>query len=324
MALHSLSLCAGIAGLDLGVDLACRALGSEARTVCYVERGIEAAEILAARIAEGSLAEACIYSELESFDGRAWRGKVHCLTAGLPCQPYSVAGRRRGEGDDRYIWPEFFRILNEVRPALVFLENVPAFLTWFRPVGEELSSLGYRFEAGIYSAEEVGASHRRERFFCLAHCDHRQRGEAPEICPRGLPTPDGGRALGDAGSERPERQEQFGEIRGVVLVQPSSELPDPEGLQREGEQRREPNGSRPSFPPSPTDPGWRDIIREHPEFEPAVCRVADGPAPWLDRVIEERPARLQTLGNAVVPLTAAVAFVRLWGELMRTQGSLCS
>ena len=156
-------------GLDLAVGLAVP--GS--RSVLYVEAEASAAAILAARMADGSLAPAAVWSDLGTFDGRPWRGVVDCLIAGLPCQPYSTAGKQRGHDDERAIWPEFMRVVGEVRPALVFLENVPAFLRFFQPVGERLSELGYRYQAGIFSAAEVGASHLRERFFCLAYAGQR-------------------------------------------------------------------------------------------------------------------------------------------------------
>jgi DNA (cytosine-5)-methyltransferase 1 len=159
-----LSICAGIGGLDLGIRIAV----PDARTVCYVEREAFAIAILAARMADDSLDEAPVWADLGTFDGKPWRGVVDCIAAGLPCQPYSVAGQRRGDKDERYIWPDFFRIVSEVQPAVVFLENVPGFIAWFRPVGEELCRLGYELEAGLFSAAEVGASHQRERLFVLA------------------------------------------------------------------------------------------------------------------------------------------------------------
>lgn len=102
---------------------------------------------------------------------------VDAVIAGLPCQPFSVAGAQRGHDDERAIWPVAFDIIEQVRPALVFLENVPGQLKFFQPVGERLCSMGFRFEAGLFSAEEVGASQKRERFFVLAvsRCNERWR-----------------------------------------------------------------------------------------------------------------------------------------------------
>jgi len=173
VAINTISVCAGVGMLDTAFGI----IGGF-RTVCYIEREAYAASRLVALMEAGCLDAAPVWSDLGTFDGRPWRGKVDCIAGGLPCQPYSVAGKRIGN-DDHRSWgvgdgpiPNFLRIVSEVRPALVFIENVPAFVTggFFRPVGEELSAMGYRIERPIFvAAEDVGASHRRERVFILAH-----------------------------------------------------------------------------------------------------------------------------------------------------------
>jgi len=173
-----LDVCAGGGMLGVGLSIAIPGL----RTVGYVEREAYAASLLVARMEDQALDLAPIWSDLETFEGAAWRGLVDIISAGLPCQPYSTAGKRKGDDDERAIWPEFTRIVAEVRPAMVFLENVPAFVTGghFRRPGEELSRLGYRVEAPLFiRASSVGASHRRERVFILAHAanDNRRPGE---------------------------------------------------------------------------------------------------------------------------------------------------
>lgn len=164
--LNVLSLCSGYGGIDLGLRLAV----PNARTICYVEREITAAQILAARFADGTLDEAPIWTDLRTFGGHPWRRVVDCLCAGYPCQPFSVAGKQRGAKDPRHLWPHVARIIGEVQPALVFLENVDAHLRiGFREVARELRSMGYQGEAGVFSAEEVGAPHLRKRLFVLAY-----------------------------------------------------------------------------------------------------------------------------------------------------------
>ena len=92
-----LSLCSGIGGLDLGVSGAI----PNARTVCYVEREISCCKILAARMRDGCLDDAPIWTDIDTFDGRPWRGVVDCIVAGIPCQGNSLAGNRRLEADPR-------------------------------------------------------------------------------------------------------------------------------------------------------------------------------------------------------------------------------
>lgn len=169
MALHTLSICTGgTAGLELGLHIAC----GEILPVCYVEREATAVQTLVARMEEGALPAAPIWSDLSTFPGKPLRGLVDAISAGLPCQPYSVAGKRKGHSDERAIWPEFIRVVGEVLPELVFLENVPEFLKHFRIVGDKLQGLGYVVEEPLFlAASDVGASHRRLRIFILAYLE---------------------------------------------------------------------------------------------------------------------------------------------------------
>lgn len=161
-----LSLCVGAGGLDLGLKLAERT----ARVVGYVEIEAYCCEILATQMEAGYLDEAPVWTDLRTFSGRPWRGKVDCITAGYPCQPFSVAGRQRAEKDPRHLWPEVRRIVEEVQPRCCFFENVPGHLRLgFEQVHDDLYRLGYRVKAGLFSAEEVGAPHKRERLFILAY-----------------------------------------------------------------------------------------------------------------------------------------------------------
>ena len=160
------------------LDGAIRIAIPSAVTVCYVEHEIFAASILAARMEDKVLDEAPIWSELGTFDGRPWREIVDIVTASPPCQPYSLAGKKQGNNDSRS-WgdgggplPHALRIISECRPALVFLENVPAWVRggWFLQFGDELSRLGYEIEDPLFiAASDVGASHERERVFILCH-----------------------------------------------------------------------------------------------------------------------------------------------------------
>lgn len=161
-----LSLCAGVGGLDLGLRVA----QPNARTVCFVEIEAYAAAILATRMEQDDLDQAPVWTDLRTFDGTPWRGLVDCITAGYPCQPFSVAGKQLGDKDPRHLWPDVFRVVREIDPPLCFFENVPGHLRLgFQQVHDDLRSLGYRVKAGLFSAEEVGASHKRERLFILAY-----------------------------------------------------------------------------------------------------------------------------------------------------------
>ncbi len=160
-----LSLCAGAGGIDLGLTIACPGY----RTVCYVEREAYAAATLVARMEDAALDKAPVWDDVASFDGRPWRGTVDILTGGYPCQPFSIAGQRKGAEDPRHLWPHFARIISECQPEWVFLENVANHLNLgYREVRGELEELGYGVTEGLFTAAEVGAPHKRQRLFILA------------------------------------------------------------------------------------------------------------------------------------------------------------
>lgn len=163
----ALSICSGIAGLDLATGVV---FGS--RGVCYLEREAACVELLASRMEEGWLDSAPVWTDARTFDGRPWRGRVDLITAGYPCQPFSFAGKGLAEADPRHLWPDIKRIVGEVQPAVVVLENVQGHLKrGFRTVLGDLDELGFDAEWGVYTAAEAGLPHRRKRIFVLAYAD---------------------------------------------------------------------------------------------------------------------------------------------------------
>jgi len=139
--------------------------------VCYVEHNDYAIGILKARIRDGYLHDAPIWDDVFTFDGRPWAGLVDVLTAGFPCQPFSVAGKGLAENDPRNGWPATIRIIREVRPRYCLLENVPGLISkpYFGTILGELSEAGYDFTWDCISAAEIGANHKRERLWIVAH-----------------------------------------------------------------------------------------------------------------------------------------------------------
>lgn len=170
-----LSLCSGVGMLDAGLTIATGAV-----PVCFCEREAFAASVLVARMADKAMGAAPVWDDLTTFDGEPWRGVVDCITAGFPCQPWSVAGAGRGTADDRWIWPDIVRIIGEVRPSTVFLENTPGLLQGGKGQPEsgaelcisDLATLGFDAAWGVFSAEAVGASHLRKRVFIVAHAEN--------------------------------------------------------------------------------------------------------------------------------------------------------
>ena len=166
---RTLSLCTGIGGLDLGVDAGLARVGcGGARPVCLVEGEAYAAATLVKAMSKGWLDQAPIWSDVRTFDALPWRGRVDGVVGGFPCQPFSVAGKMRREHDERHLWPAIRDILAVLEPHWCFFENVSALLSGGgHTVLGELQALGFRTAASLWTAQEVGAPHKRERLFIL-------------------------------------------------------------------------------------------------------------------------------------------------------------
>ena len=110
-----------------------------------------------------------IENDIRTFDGRPFRGRINVLCGGLPCQPFSVAGKQQGDKDERFLWPELLRVINEVRPDVCLLENVPNLrnIAADRILGD-LETAGYTAGAFVVGADDIGASHRRKRVWIVA------------------------------------------------------------------------------------------------------------------------------------------------------------
>lgn len=169
VALHSfnvLSLCSGVGGFELGLRLA----SVPHRVVCYVEGEAYCVGVLRARMEEGLLDEAPVWSDIRTFVARPWCEAVDLVTAGFPCQPFSSAGKKRGTDDPRHIWPSIARIIRECEPRAVFLENVQR--EAFREPWRDLQEMGFEVPPLVcVSAAELGAAHQRRRYFLLAYAD---------------------------------------------------------------------------------------------------------------------------------------------------------
>lgn len=161
-----LSLCTGIRGIERGIE---RAIQGRCNVAAYVEIESFIIENLLAGMESGILAPSPIWSDLKTFPWERFHGKIHGIIGGYPCQPFSVAGNQLGEEDPRHLWPYIKNGIRAIRPIWCFFENVGGHLNiGYETVRRELQELGYRVEEGIFSAEEVGAPHKRERIFILA------------------------------------------------------------------------------------------------------------------------------------------------------------
>lgn len=160
-----LSLCTGIGGIERGLK---RAIGP-IRTVAYVEIEAFIIENLLVGMEAGLVDAAPIWANLKTFPAQEFRGAVDGIIGGYPCQPFSTAGNRRGADDPRHLWPYIRKSIEAIRPVWCLFENVAGHLSLgYGEVYRSLRDMGYAVEAGIYTAEEVGAPHQRKRLFILA------------------------------------------------------------------------------------------------------------------------------------------------------------
>ena len=121
-----------------------------------------------------------LYGDIKEFKGEKYRGTIDILTGGVPCQPSSIAGQRKGENDDRWLWPEMLRVVREVKPPFIICENPPGIISLGhgKPFASILSTLeneGYQIELFIIPACGIQAPHKRDRVWIIAYSDSNRK-----------------------------------------------------------------------------------------------------------------------------------------------------
>lgn len=175
--MNELSLFTGIGGGLLGTKL----LGW--RCIGAVEWDEYCCKVLEQRIKDGCFEQFDIFNmDIREFNRRVaaiYRGKVDVITAGFPCQPFSLAGKRLGDQDERNMWLATIECIRLVRPQYLLLENVPGLLTheYVRRIYGDLAESGYCVKWRCLSAAEVGANHKRNRWWIVANADNGGRGQ---------------------------------------------------------------------------------------------------------------------------------------------------
>jgi len=170
--LKMLSLFSGIGGIDMAAKWA----GIETAAFCEIEP-------YAVKVLNKRFPGVKIYGDVRTITKRRLQDdgipKIDIVCGGFPCQPFSLAGYRKGEEDERFLWPEMLRVVGEVKPEWVLGENVAGLLSiadvsgkqggTFGTILYDLAALGYRVGWSCYGACEVEAPHKRERTFIVAH-----------------------------------------------------------------------------------------------------------------------------------------------------------
>ena len=276
--LNGLDLFSGIGGLTL-------ALGEWVRPVAYCEIEPYAAGVLFSRMLDGSLPTAPIFPDIRKLHAGILPS-IDIMYGGFPCQDISNAGARKGlEGERSGLFFEICRLVGEVRPQFIFLENVAAItVRGLERVISEITALGYDCRWTILSAAAVGAPHLRERWWLLAHANEDRQRERDKV-----------QQVGEQGSGEPSNPERNGEIQSVAdAARPRRKRMQRGGVDSEGRSSRAVRCGREE---KRSSDWW--------ETEPAVGRVAYG--------VPLRLHRIAALGNSVVPQCAREAFIRLCG-----------
>jgi len=307
--MNELALFAGAGGGILGGHL----LGW--RTVCAVEWEPYPASVLCARQNDGIIPPFPIWDDVQTFDGKPWRGIVDVVSGGFPCQDISSAGGGAGiTGSRSSMWKHMARIIGEVRPQYAFIEHSPMLtIRGLETVLCDLASMGFNANWGVISAADVGAPHLRERIWIRAE----QRNFLPHANDRGI-------GWGEQQSE--STQETHGKLADTNSAQregssisigipqkhanirsngSAAEVSNTYSIRQSGQGEYEQSFN--STPDCNRETNNAQSIGGSKLWptEPAVGRVANGVAARMDR--------LKAIGNGQVPRVAATAW-RLLNE----------
>lgn len=313
--LTSIEFCAGYGGIHLGLRRALPNL----RSVAFSEIEAFACANLAAKMESGCVDAAPIWTDVTTFPGESFRGKVDILVGGYPCQPFSAAGKRLGQDDSRHLWPSIREQIRKIEPTFCFFENVEGHISLgLTTVLSDLAEDGYRTTWGIFSASEVGAPHQRKRVFILAH-KHSERLQR-------LGRDEHGAWRQSFGKDRhttksrislwPSRptEKQFKWEPPRILGYSKKQCSDGDTYYLQRSKR----GFEPTSELRDSDDylSWCDVGGT----EPALGRDSDGNTYWVDApelltTFGHRVDELKLLGNGVVPAVAEKAWRTLYARL---------
>ncbi|MDD5338209.1 MAG: DNA (cytosine-5-)-methyltransferase [Dehalococcoidales bacterium] len=284
--MKKLSLFSGIGGDDLASEWA----GIE--TICFVEKDKYCQKVLKKHWPDIPIIEDVqdvTKEKVKEVTGQEW---IDIISGGFPCQPHSVAGERKGSLDERNLWPEFRRIVGEIKPRWVVAENVPGIFSsdsgrFFGGILSDLAEMGYSVGWCTFGAVDVGALHRRNRVFIVAHSKQstgtseiNRWGECqPEWNKMGDINRTGSQDVADTINKRLQGRgcRELQERASELVTGESSTLPD-------SERTRWPAAGAGTYFNSRLESekgnrrGW-----QYWQFEPQLCRIFDGISQRLDR-----------------------------------------
>ena len=258
------------------------------------------------------------YEDIRTTDFTVWRDRVDVLTGGFPCQPFSLAGKRRGTADDRYLWPAMLGVVRTVRPRWVVGENVLGIVNWsqgmvFEHVCADLEAAGYEVQAYLIPAAGVGAPHLRYRTWFVAHRgDARAESSWQErfgAMAAGSTADTGRVGLRERACEQ-ELVEGCIRAAGARACSADGAVVDADGLRCEkqfvsSQSCQAEERSRPRCHDFVSVPNWEGFPTESP-----ICGPDDGLSAGLDGITFPAWCResIKAYGNAIVPQVALRIF----------------
>jgi DNA (cytosine-5)-methyltransferase 1 len=320
-----ISLCAGYGGIDLGL----KRVISNLRTICYSEIEAYAAANLVAKMEQGLLDVAPIWTNLKTFPWSEFYGKVDIISGGFPCQPFSTSGHRKADQDPRHLFPYIKRGIELVRPAIVFFENVEGIISTklgsdgddvagtsvLLHVLRQLERLDYKTTAGIFSASECGAPHQRRRVFILG-VSNDSRNAFRKLSIR--PDPN----VSNGWPSFKGQQQKSWEPKRVLLdhsnVMALQDIHVDQRCNLEKIKRQKTIMSSDARLYRTTK-----AMDTQGNSESKMVGVFNGHSNWMDygelsESVCNRTDEIRMLGNGVVPATAAKAFRTLWSKLVNS------
>ena len=247
---------------------------------------------------------------------------ITILTGGFPCQPFSHAGRRKGTSDDRYKWPEMFRVIQNVRPDWVIAENVRGLVTWnegmvLETVCADLESEGYEVQPIIIPAVAIGAPHRRDRVWIIAHATSKRRNNGEYNREERQILHNQNRDAKENKPERSGRKCGLGKI-GADVANPRQQLREQrsgEGVEADTTIRATSSETNQREHQYTWADDWREVAFAtcHDGVDDGLPRQMDGATLRGKRTdsissSKHRKERLKSCGNAIVPQVAMEIF----------------
>ncbi len=288
------SLFSGIGGFDLAAEW----MEWENKFHCEINK-------FCRQVLKKNFPNSVCYGDIKTTDFTIWNGRIDIISGGFPCQPYSVAGNRKGKEDVRHLWPEMLRAIREIQPCWVVGENVPGLLNWSKgmvldEIKADLEATGFEvLPPLVLPACGVNASHRRDRVWIVAHSNKDKH----------IRTSRGNEKEGEReGIQEWDEMELINESDSIWDVTDTDSIRQQRREQRMQETQEQRYGKKDSLAKKLRYSKFGDSLSA-----PRIFRGNDGIPNGVDRV--------KSLGNSIVPQVVYQIFktIQQWEKSYQTE-----